>query len=183
MTWNMTASQNTPSALSDGDEVRAFQGGDPEAFERLVDRYQRPILSLGKRMLGPDDARDLFQDVFLQVHRSLVGLREPDAFRTWLFRIAVRLASRQVKRQPPVPVALVDLEAPERPDTVVSDEQSRSLHQALRNLPSRQREVLLLRHFEGLSHAEVAEVLGIREDAVRASHYQGLRKLRQLLLP
>ena len=168
--------------LDDGQEVRAFQAGDSEAFERLVDRYQRPILRFCQRLLGPgEDAHDLFQDVFLQAFRALEGLRDPGAFRTWLFRIAVRRARRvrravlRTKQEPP------ELTAPEQADPLERRERLDAMRRELAQLPPRQREVIELRHDQGLSYAEIAAILDIQEDAARASHYQGLRRLRRVL--
>src|SRR6188768_1093878 len=96
----MTAPGKRLDPPSDEDEVRAFQSGDAEAFERLVDRYQRPILSLCQRLVGARDAKDLFQEVFLQAWRALAQLRAPGAFRTWLFRITIRKARRSVHSRP-----------------------------------------------------------------------------------
>jgi RNA polymerase sigma-70 factor (ECF subfamily) len=179
----MTAPGKVFEPPADGDEVRAFQAGDAEAFERLVDRYQRPVLSLCQRLVGASDAKDLFQDVFLQAFRALAQLRAPGAFRTWLFRITVRKAQRRIVArrgggdlEDPDTVA-----APAATDCVETDEELVRLRARLAELPPRQREVVLLRHYQGLSFAEIAETLGIREDAARANHYQGLQRLRRAL--
>ena len=76
-----------------------------------------------------------------------------------------------------------DVAGPALDDPVVAEEDSAQLRALLADLPPRQREVVLLRHYQNLSYAEVADVLGIREEAARANHYQGLRKLRQRLNP
>lgn len=183
MTLRMTAPGNAHTPSSDGDEVRAFLDGEAEAFERLVDRYQRPVLGMCQRLLGRQDAGDLFQEVFLQAFRSMRSLREPEAFRTWLFRITVRKARRQQTRFRPQIGEMQEMPGPATDDPVVVEEDSLLLRSSLAELPPRQREVLLLRHYENLSYAEVASVLGIREEAARANHYQGLRKLRQRLNP
>lgn len=184
MATRMSAPGNQPTTPSDGEEVRAYLAGDGEAFDRLVDRYQRRALRLCQRLLGFEDGRDLFQDVFLQVYRSLPGLREPEAFRTWLLRITIRLARRRRKaRSRQHKVELTDVIAPGESDPASHGEDLDAMRQALQELPERQREVVLLRHYECLSYAELAQVLGIREDAARANHYQALRRLRQKLHP
>ena len=166
----------------DGDEVRAFQAGDLEAFERLVDRYQRPVLALCQRLVGSEEAKDLFQEVFLQAYRALPQLRAPAAFRTWLFRITIRKAQRRFVARRGGELADPDaLAAPPPEDRAELEEELARLRARLTELPPRQREVVLLRHYQGLSFAEIAETLGIREDAARANHYQGLQRLRSLL--
>jgi RNA polymerase sigma-70 factor (ECF subfamily) len=179
----MTAPGKVLEPPPDGDEVRAFQAGDLDAFERLVDRYQRPVLSLCQRLVGNGEAKDLFQEVFLQAFRALPQLRAPAAFRTWLFRITVRKAHRRVAtRRGGAELADPDLlAAPQPDDRAELDEELARLRARLAELPPRQREVVVLRHYQGLSFAEIAEVLGIREDAARANHYQGLQRLRSAL--
>jgi RNA polymerase sigma-70 factor (ECF subfamily) len=171
------------SAL-DADEVRAFLAGDEAAFERLVDRWQRPVLHLCQRLVDAETADDLFQEVFLAVHRALPRLRAPGAFKTWLFRITIRRARRRAAARDRASSggAEVDLlAAPRAADPVELADDLARLRAALAKLPERQREVVVLRHYQELSFAEVAEALSIREDAARANHYHGLKRLRREL--
>ena len=174
------------SSPSDGDEVRAFLAGDAGAFERLVDLYQRPILRLFQRLLGSDEeALDLFQESFLQVYRSLRELRDPGRFRSWLYQIAIRKARRRMLRRRLWPAGGLDVEPTAsppagEPTAEAADELAR-VAAALALLPPRQREVVVLRHYESMAYAEIAQTLGISEEAARANHYQGLRRLRQEL--
>lgn len=184
----MTESDET-RAPSDGEEVCAFLAGDAEAFERLVDRYQRPVLQLCQRLVGDrSEAQDAFQEAFLQVFRKLPTLREPAAFRTWLFRIVIRRCRRRWRRPEPRPAEALPDEigdpGGQRPeDRSVRAEDRDQVQRALERLAPRQREVLVLRHLEGCSYEDIAVILGIRGDAARASHSQGLRQLRRLLSP
>jgi len=168
---------------ADADAVRAFLAGDEAAFELLVDRYQRPVLHLCERLLRHEESKDLFQEVFLQAYRSLPQLRAPGAFRTWLFRITVRRARRRLAARPAL--AIVEdadqFAAPAATDRIELDEELARMRRALALLPERQREVVVLRHYQDLPFAEIATILGIREDAARANHYQGLKRLRREL--
>jgi RNA polymerase sigma-70 factor (ECF subfamily) len=179
----MTVPAKPTDSAADAAEVRAFLAGDESAFERLVDRHQRPVLQLCQRLLGPEESKDLFQDVFLQAYRALPQLRAPGAFRTWLYRIAIRRARRRfVARPRPAAVADADLfAAPAASDPLELGEDVGRLRNALGHLPERQREVVVLRHYHELSFAEIAAILSIREDAARANHYQGLKRLRREL--
>jgi RNA polymerase sigma-70 factor (ECF subfamily) len=179
----MTAPAKPSDSAADAAEVLAFLAGDEGAFERLVDRHQRPVLHLCQRLVGHEDGRDLFQDVFLQAYRALPQLRAPGAFRTWLFRITVRRARRRLLERPrPASVENPDLFTAQREaDPVELDEVVARLRACLGLLPERQREVVLLRHYQELPFAEIAAILGIREDAARANHYQGLKRLRREL--
>jgi len=163
--------------------VRAFLAGDEGAFERLVDRYQRPVLHLCQRLVDAEEAKDLFQEVFLQVYRALPRLRAAGAFRTWLFRITVRRARRRALARPR-PARVEDLDvfaAPSAGDPLELDDELARMRRMLARLPARQREVIVLRHYHELSFAEIAALLELREDAARANHYQGLKRLRREL--
>ena len=182
MMRTMTSPGKVHEPPSDEDEVRAFQAGDEEAFERLVDRYQRAILSLCQRLVGAGEAKDLFQDVFLQAWRAIAQLRAPGAFRTWLYRITIRKARRRVlARRSSALDRPEELAAPAAGDRLELDDDLARLRGRLAELPPRQREVVVLRHYQGLSFAEIAQALDIREDAARANHYQGLQRLRRAL--
>lgn len=180
----MTVPAKPPDSASDADEVRAFLAGDEAAFERLVDRHQRTLLHLCQRLVGASDAADLFQEVFLQCYRMVHQLREPEAFRAWLLQITVRRARRRQQARPG-PLAVEEPElfaAPAVGDPLELADEVAALRRALERLPPRQREVVVLRHDQGLSFAEIAALLEIREDAARANHYQGMRRLRRELL-
>ena len=179
----MTVPAKSPDSAADAEEIRAFLAGDEAAFERLVDRHQRAVLHLCQRLLGQEESKDLFQEVFLQAYRSLPQLRAAGAFRNWLFRIAVRRARRRIAaRRPPLAVENADVfAAPRANDPLELDEDVERLRGALALLPERQREVVVLRHYHELSFAEIAGVLSIREDAARANHYHGLKRLRREL--
>lgn len=181
----MTAPAKPSDTTTDAVEVRAFLAGDASAFERLVDRHQRAILHLCQRLVGPSDAADLFQEVFLQCWRSLAQLREPAAFRGWMLQITVRRARRR-REQDRGPRGVADPEsfaAPAAGDAAELADEVAQLRAELDRLPDRQREVVVLRHDHGLSFAEIAATLSIREDAARANHYQGMKRLRRALAP
>ena len=129
--------------------------------------------------VGSDDADDVFQETFLAALRAYPRCTEPDRLDRWVLRIASRKAidhHRGAARRP-VPVA-----AP--PDRTASgaDPASDGLAvaaEAVRDLPSRQRDAVAYRHVLGLSVAETASLMGTTEDAVRANAYQGIRKLKE----
>src|SRR5688572_10622072 len=137
----MTVPAKPSDSASDADEVRAWLGGEAAAFERLVDRHQRPILHLCQRLVGAADANDLFQEVFLQCWRALPQLRVPEAFRAWLIRITVRrarrrLASRGREQGAEEPERFP---APDRDDPLELADDVARLRVALDRLPPRQR--------------------------------------------
>src|SRR5512138_580742 len=190
--------------------VAAFLVGDDDAFGELVRRNERLVLAIVRRYAhAPDDARDLAQRTFLRAfeaaRRALRRGRrlEPVPFRRWLVRVAVNLAKNHVRdeaRRARAPLSLAGTAAGEPgaraggqgeiaadgPDPLAAmarAEQSRRLHLAVLELPRRQREVLTLRIDAELPFAEIAEALGITENAAKVTFHHATRRLRAALAP
>ncbi|MEW6745715.1 MAG: sigma-70 family RNA polymerase sigma factor [Planctomycetota bacterium] len=172
---------------SDAQCIAEFLAGDPKAFSLLVDRYQRAVVGLAWRMTGDRAAaEDLFQEIFLKVWRSVGRLRDPDRFRTWLFTLAVRHIRRFVRTRGSRPIAASEtLENQEDPceqgDRLEAQEEIAALRRAVSALPPRQREVIMLHGYQGLSYGDVAAIVGGTEEGARANFYQALRRLRNRL--
>lgn len=154
-------------------------------FSELLESHEREIYRFAYRMTGnPEDASDLLQETFLRAFRAFPRLPADANHRAWLFRIAHRQAlnlfrSRKVRRAEPLEQALALVDSNGHPDSL---SEMRHLAQALRTLihdmSPRQRCALLLKKYEGLSYAEVAEVLGSTEENARAHVYQAMKKIR-----
>jgi RNA polymerase sigma-70 factor (ECF subfamily) len=166
---------------SDEEYIAAFLRGDELAFRELLERYQEPVLGLLQRMTRDRQAaEDLFQEVFLKVFRQVASLRDRTRFRVWLFRIAVHQARRffeQHKRMADMSVA--DQSIGQEPDVVERDDLLARVRDAVELLPERQREVVVLRAYQGLSYEEIAEALGVTAENARANFYQGMKKLKR----
>lgn len=172
--------------------VRA-QAGDRVAFEGLVrnnaDRLYAVVLRFST---DESDAEEATQEAFVRAWRGLVGFRSDALFFTWLYRIGVneaqRIAERGARR-----AAVVSTE--ERPIDDVGDprpgpawrtEQSELralLEDAIRRLPAKHRAAVVLRDIEGLSTAEAASVLGLREAAFKSRLHRGRMALRRDVAP
>jgi RNA polymerase sigma factor (sigma-70 family) len=131
-------------------------------FEALFDAYSRDIVGFCNwRCATPADAQDAAADVFLTAWRRLDELPEGDAGRVWLYATARKVIANQ-RRSHRRRVALrerLESEAPPREQPAPSGEME-LVHQALLRLPARDREVLLLAEWEGLSPSEIATVVG-----------------------
>ncbi len=179
-----------------------LRAGDEQAFTALVERYHGPMLRLALSFVPSQAvAEEVVQDTWLAVLRGLERFEERSSLRTWLFTILVnRARTTGVHESRSVPVAdagpVVDAsrfgpsgawalppepwieEAENRADAV---KLAQLLRGGLDGLPARQREVVLLRDVEGLSSAEVCEVLAISEANQRVLLHRGRNRLRQLL--
>jgi RNA polymerase sigma-70 factor (ECF subfamily) len=176
------------SGASDADLARQALSGDRAAFGQLVERHARQVAALAYAMVGErEKARDLAQEAFLEAFQALGSLREPARFGAWLAGIARRRCIYAIRRERRAAKALAArAEAPpaERPGPVVVldrlDEESRLLA-ALGRMKRRYREVLVLRHLEGRSYAQIAEVLGLSAAAVEKRLTRARGMLRKAL--
>lgn len=166
-------------------DVEACQGGEREAFDRLVQRYQRDVYRLCYRYVNNHhDANDLAQEAFLKAYRAIGRFRGDSAFSTWLYRIAVNtcLNFRSARRPDPeeLPESLAD-GSEGAADRLESEEKSRQVRQAVATLPERQRATLILKIYQDLTHEEVARILGSSVGTVKANLFHALANLRKKL--
>lgn len=168
--------------------------GDAEACAAVVAEHQRMVFALALHLLGDyEDARDLSQDVFLQVFRTLDRFRGQSSLRTWIYRIAVNLASnrhrwwRRRRRGDQVSIddhiqqhgELRETDVASDPDRVLDRKQVASLvWQALEGLPFDQRTAIILREIDGLSYDEIAFSLGVAIGTVKSRLTRAREALR-----
>ena len=159
--------------------VLRCQLGDEAAFERLVAEYGGKVRYYVRRLVGQDrDEDDILQSVWLAVWTQLPRLRHPDAFRTWLYRIARNLALQRTQHRPS-PAPLEDsYAAPANEKERFGPEEAAAVHAALDRISAAHREVLVLRFLEGLAYEEIAEIVGCSVGTVRSRIYYGKRNLR-----
>ncbi|WP_420455734.1 RNA polymerase sigma factor [Rubrivirga sp.] len=168
--------------------LRSARSGDPDAFRTLVVRYQGLVAHVvGRVVADPAEREDVGQEVFLQVHRRLDQFRGDAQLSTWVGRIAYHAALRHVRRRRPTPIGL-GTDAPEPPGPDDSDAASEAEHRdrvlraAIDSLPPAHRVALTLFHLDGLSHAQVAETLGLPLGTVKNTLFRARKRLKDLLL-
>lgn len=170
---------------TDEDLVRAHQRGAEEAFEELVDRYQKFAYRLSYRMLGGHhDAEDVSQEAFVKAHRGLAEFRGDASFRTWFTRILVNVCinRRRSSRRIPRPVeSVLDAPAADAPPAVEMTELQTRLDAAIRALPEKQRLTLILRTQENYEFDQIAGVLGITPVAARMNLSLARKQIREQL--
>ena len=175
------------SELSDAQLLEAFRKGDARAFEVLVRRYQRAVLGIARRFCDDmDEAEDLAQRSFINAAQRAGGWRG-GSFKGWLFRITVNLsknhrrdnarfdrseAASEREGEPAEATAQSQLEAAE---------EKKALREAIAKLPTRQREVLLMRIDGDVSFAEIASALEITEVNAKVNFHHAVQKLKELL--
>ena len=182
---------------SDAALMARVQAGDLDAFEPLVQRYERRLFGYFLNLVeDPSAAADLAQETFVRVYRAAPRYRESGKFESWLFRIASNLVRSRQRRpdqrtphlsleETPAGAREIAATGPEgRPDEATWRAEVRdALQKALPRLPFVFREAVLLRDVEGRSYREIAEMLGVEEGTVKSRAHRGRKHLRELLAP
>jgi RNA polymerase sigma-70 factor (ECF subfamily) len=174
--------------------------GDLRAFEELVQKYQRPIISMIFRMLHDlDEAEDLAQNVFIRVFQSAARYEVSAKFSTWIFTIARHLSLNEIRRRGRHPAQSLQAsqsedeeQAPRQypdgkthspPEAFLHGELERKIQQALGELPEKQRLAIALCQEDELSYEEIARVLGCSVSATKSLIHRGRETLKQKLKP
>ena len=183
----------TPSdaTVADRELVAAVLANAPGAFERLVREYQGLCWHIVDRMLRhPEDTRDLCQEVFLRIHRTLHQYRGDSALKSWIAQVAWSMAVRHLERRR---IPIVEAKGEGLPleelvgdgfdlEAAASDqERARYLHLAIEALPPLQRTLLALYHLEEMPIAGIAGITGLAEGTIKSHLFRARRRLRDLL--
>lgn len=164
--------------LPEKELVQQARLGRSGALEELVRRYYPDLHAYLSKLLGPHEAEDALQDVFIKMAQGLERYQDEDRFGAWLTTIAVNhardLLRRRAGRAGPLPEPVCE------PPLAENEDQGR-LADAIQGLPAQFAEPLLLIYQQDLTQAQVADILGISIAAVKMRIYRGIRQLRALL--
>jgi len=178
--------------------IRRAQQGDMPAFEELVRLHDKNVLRLVVQIVGSDeDARDLYQEAFLKVYRSLGRFRFESRFSTWVYRIVTNVCLDHLRRrranpevQAPEPreadIEFFESQAEARPHSnpeqvLRSRQLARQIERALGRLNPRERMVFELKHYQGLKLRAIGEMFGTSEETVKNCLFRATQKLRAQL--
>src|SRR5918912_3446751 len=173
------------AVTTDGEVIQRAAGGDRSAFEQLYERYARPVFGLALRRLGDRGrAEDAVQETFASIWRSAATYRPdrgPGA--PWLYAVARNAIVDRARNRTEIPADIPDEPAHEAtPDDQAEQSWvSWRVHRALEELNEREREVISLAYWSGLSQSEVAEFLGIPLGTVKTRTRAALMRLAELL--
>jgi len=160
------------------------QAGEPGAFEDLIAVMERPLLYYAASLTGnTDSGLDVLQDVWIKVFRGIGKLKDPGALRSWLYSITHGIAVDRIRknysREQAEKGQREDFQEAEEPS--FADEDAASIHQALREIGVKHREVLVLHFLEDLSVAEIATVVGCSEGTVKSRIHHAKRAMKEIL--
>ena len=161
----------TPGNIGNRGLVARASRGDVDAFSKLVQKHSGLVHWVALRVLGAEDAQDASQEVWIRVWANIKNFRGESAFSTWLYRITLntclgalrkkqtreaRQLGQETRYPPEIPGGDADPE-----EAALSSERRNEIWAALRHVRAEHGAALVLRHMEGLSYAEIAEVLGV----------------------
>lgn len=180
--------------------IRAAQQDDQLAFEGLVRLYDQSVLRLALNLVrSEEDARDIYQEAFLKIYRSLPGFRFECSFYTWVYRIVTNicldhLRKKSVRKEEAAVVTRLDGEETDlletvsdaRPDhdpehSLLTRELGWKLERALSRLTPRERLVFELKHYQGLKLRTIGEMLQTTEETAKNCLFRATQKLRASL--
>ena len=186
-------------ALDETELIHQVKQGNENAFEQLVYRYDRTVLSIALKYTGnTDDAKDLYQEVFIRAYRGINNFQFRSEFSTWLYRIAVNVCLSYKSRSKDhlkvsineeyentdltkVPSEQLVYEGSSPEETAAGNELTEIVDAALETLSPRQKITFVLKHCEGYKIREIAEMLNCKEGTVKKYLFDAIKNLRKKL--
>ncbi len=183
---------------SDAEVMLRVKAGDQSAFDYLVQKYRRPLVSFMYRMArNTAAAEDLAQEVFLRVYRSRASYEASAKFTTWLYRIATNLAvnhARDTRKERPE--VTVSLDEPDEEtgttmdvadgtisaeEVLVRRERMMAIRSKVEALPERQKMAVIMHKYQQMDYKQIAEVLKLSESATKSLLFRAYETLREQL--
>ena len=187
--------------LNDTDLIIQAQKGDQSAFEELVYRYDRNVLSITlKYASNEDDAKDLYQEVFIRVYRGIKNFKFQSEFSTWLFRITTNVCLTYKSRSKEHLRVSIDKDFDDEenefsttkelvydgssPEEISSGANLGDIvNAAVESLSPKQKMTFVLKHYEGYKIREIAEMLNCKEGTVKKYLFDATKNLKKKLSP
>ena len=182
--------------MTDREMIARCKKGDREAFNKLMETYQKQVFNISYGMLSDyEDASDAAQEVFVKVWRSIAGFKGESSFTTWLYRICANVCNdilrKRQRRGMTVsldaddgdknPAAELPSEEPTPEESLEADERQRLVRRAIDSLSDEFRAVIILSDLQQLSYEEVANVLKIPTGTVKSRLNRARNALRKKL--
>lgn len=174
------------------------KNNDIDAFEKLIEAYQKKVFNIAFRILGNyDDANDAAQEVFIRVYRSLNSFKEQSTFSTWIYRITTNVCLDELRKRKNNKLVYIDEEIKnedgEMKRQIESDEPSpdiiaeknelkRQINEAINDLTDEHKLVIVLRDIQGFSYSEIADITKIPEGTVKSRINRARQSLREIIV-
>ena len=172
--------------LSDEELMARLSAGDMAGLGELADRHHKKAISLAYRMLGNwDSAEDIAQEAFLRIYKAAKRYKPNAKFTTWMYRIVVNLCIDSQRKRPIATVSLdnthTEPASNQQDSRMERNETANIVQNAIKTLSERQRMVVILHRYDGLSHQEISDITGWSKSAVESLLVRAYANLRTKL--
>ena len=168
---------------SDAKLVKKVLLGDQTAFDVLVRRYERSVLSVITKILGDlHEAQDVTQETFIKAYQNLLSLKKFFTFGPWLMKIAQRQALTRARQRSRVKLYQISNDLSDCKNNNRMDRDSKYLLDAVMSLPDQERRVIMLRYFDGHSVSSIATITGRPVGTATKQLSRAYKRLRNILL-
>ncbi len=184
---------------SDNHLINKAKEGDIRAFEELIRRYDRHVINIAYSYRNSkDDAKDIYQEVFLRVFKGIKNFEFRSEFSTWLYRITANVCITFKRKEKRSKMESLDknyfeseneplkdrLEGEEKSDDlVINNELKSKINEVINILPERQRMAFTLKYYEGLKIKEIAEMMNCQEGTIKRYLFNATNLMREKLQP
>jgi RNA polymerase sigma-70 factor (ECF subfamily) len=184
----LTKNDSMHDVNKDFDLIKKFIDGDESAFNRLVVKYQEKIYMHARRMTGNHlDADEIVQEVLMVLYNKLRTFEFKSSLYTWIYTITnTRSINYLKKRTIKTFFSLDDIEnrksnVKDVLEDIESKQELEKIEIALQKLPTKQREVFVMRNYDEMSYEEIAQITGKSVGTLKANHFHALNKMKELL--
>lgn len=165
-----------------------FKNGDVTSFEKLVDKYKKPVLNTIYRLINQkEDAEDLTQEVFLKIYQSAEKYTPQAKFTTWLYKIVYNTSFSYLKKRKNFKPLSLEVEStiPDKAlsieEQVIQAETAEGIKKAVDSLPVQQRMAIILKQYDDLSYEEIAEIMKTSVSSVKSLLFRARENLKDRL--
>lgn len=177
--------------------IKKAKDGDIKAFEELILLNEKMVFNVVLRMINnPEDAKDISQEVFIKVYKSLNNFNEKSAFSTWIYRVAVNTCIDEIRKRKKVNIISIDEETEngdcaiqkqyadtsETPEErFIQNENKNQILKAVNELSNDHKTMIVLRDLHGLSYNEISEITGNTLGTVKSKIARARLQLKNML--
>jgi RNA polymerase sigma-70 factor (ECF subfamily) len=183
-----------PLELEDSNLIQQYLKGDGKSLEILVKKYIKLIYGFSYKNVGnSEEAEDITQEVFVKVWKNIKKFDQKKSFKPWIFQIAKNTSIDYLRKKRSVPFSRFENEKGQnvlaeniaaKPLNLIENfSDKRVLEEALQALPEKEQKVINLRHRDGMSFREIAEVLGESINTIKSRYRRTLKVLRENIKP